>query len=248
MKNRHVALFLSVVMVFCVFSCLFVSASNNSDLSVLSTNAYIASLDLDVSLADISITNDYLYYVSETSENQREVTYILSYNETSDGLNRVSPADYLANDSTVSTQSTGQYPVTFPKYTAYVTIGYTRYNGNYSWYIYKPYSVSAYWTSDTVTSNIAFSASYGSRGQLCSYPTCLNPSDYDDMVDTIVSSDYNHVITASSDSLAPNRNIIGGNSLASDRAIWFENSVLHGSVIHVEIGSYNDDVDLGVYY
>lgn len=246
-RTRVFPLLLAFVLTMSSMPCLSASAVGEPSLASTSSE-YVNYLDLEVNLSDVMIADDYLYYVTETSNSEKELTLILSYEENESGLHRVSPSEFLTDSPNNGVLSTGSYPITFPSYTLYVTVHYYRYNGNYSWYIYRPYGVSAYWTSSTITADQTVSVYYGNYGQLCTYPDCLDPSDYYDMVDTIVSSDYNHGITAYSSSLGPNTITRGYSYLSNDRAIWFENSVLHGSHISVSIGSYNDSVDLGVYY
>jgi hypothetical protein len=108
--------------------------------------------------------------------------------------------------------------------------------------------VSGYWKSSTVTESKYFLINYASYGQLCAYPTCLEPSTYSDMAATIVTENYSTAIEVSSSSLAPNYTIIKNQSLPANRAIWFENGILHGSAINVTIGSYSDTVSLGYNY
>jgi len=224
---------------------------------LVSAFADAANISIDDASA-VSITNSYVRVDKEGPDGNPEIYYIVGIGKADDGgLHTINP-NLLVKEIVErgSYQQTVEYKHLVFTSRIYMTVTYTvtysQYNGTASSCIYRPSGLSAYWTPGSYTPSITvsdFNVYYDSTGELVQFPACNTATN---LFSLVVTSDYSHTISIYKSNPSSGTTYSSYSSLPSNRALWFANSVLHGSTVSFDIytsqGRYNDTVDLGISY
>lgn len=226
----------------------FAAESDQTDVSAEVANALIDLAGVEVREDSvISMTDKHVSVTQVNESGDFETTFISSYTGTGNNYTMINPEQLTEDvEETISSSpkarssksQTIEIVASQVSFSINVSVSYSRYSntiGTSIYYFYRPYGVTASWTSTSSTATVtSLTAEYTTAGDRVTFPSCIQATSYSALSNLVDAYDYLHTVTMTQSNPTKGTAYVAYNYLASGYALWFANLV-DGSTINVSI-------------